>query len=69
PALKKARTSLANPTATANDGLLADLEVQEIAETETREDKRRDVDHFFHLPMIKEVNGKQKKYCRCKICP
>ncbi|KAG6858613.1 hypothetical protein C0995_015311 [Termitomyces sp. Mi166 len=67
--LKKKHISLGNPTAVGDDGFLADINVQPInEEIETREDKRRDIDQFFHQPVTKEVSGKQKKYCICKVC-
>ncbi|KAG6863128.1 hypothetical protein C0993_012772 [Termitomyces sp. T159_Od127] len=67
---KKPRVSLGNPTAVGDNGLLADIDVQTINdEKATREDKRRDIDQFFHQPITKEVGGKEKKYCICKVCP
>ncbi|KAG6871438.1 hypothetical protein C0993_003283, partial [Termitomyces sp. T159_Od127] len=68
--LKKPCILLGNPTAVGNDGLLADINVQSIEEQkEAHEDKQRDVDHFFHKPMTRQVNGKEKRYCLCKVCP
>ncbi|KAG6883164.1 hypothetical protein C0995_012812, partial [Termitomyces sp. Mi166 len=68
--LKKKHVSLGNPTAVDDDGFLADINVQPInEEIETREDKRCDIDQFFHQPVTKEISGKQKKYCICKVCP
>lgn len=47
-----------------------DVDIQKIDENgPSREDKRRDVDHFFKSPVEKSVNGKVKKYCICKLCP
>ncbi|KAG6858716.1 hypothetical protein C0995_014485 [Termitomyces sp. Mi166 len=67
--LKKKHVSLGNPTAVGDDGFLADINVQPInEEIEMCEDKRRDIDQFFHQPVTKEVSGKQKKYCICKVC-
>ncbi|KAG6893926.1 hypothetical protein C0993_012693, partial [Termitomyces sp. T159_Od127] len=68
--LKKLRISLGNPTAVGNDGFLADINIQPIEEEkEKREDKRRDVNHFFHEPSVRQLNGKEKSCCVCKICP
>jgi hypothetical protein len=33
------------------------------------EDKRRDVDQFFHILVEKEIGGKKRKQCTCKLCP
>jgi hypothetical protein len=67
---KKKSTTLGNPQATDVEGLLVDVDVQSINESpSTREDKRQDVDHFFHTAVIKVVNGKSKKYRLCKLCP
>jgi hypothetical protein len=67
---KKTRTSLGNPADIDNEGLLVDVDVQPIHEdVQTREDKRRDIDHFFNPPVSKTVNGNMKKYCSCKLCP
>jgi hypothetical protein len=69
-AKKKKRTTLGNPTATDADGLLLDVDVQEIDERgQTREEKRQDVDQFFHPAVVTVVNGKQRKHCICKLCP
>ncbi|KAG6881043.1 hypothetical protein C0993_003128 [Termitomyces sp. T159_Od127] len=73
PPVKKMRVSLGNPMALGDDGFLADIDVQliqdEEPEAELHEDKRRDIDQFFHQPVMKEIKGKEKKYCICKICP
>ncbi|KAG6883266.1 hypothetical protein C0992_009256, partial [Termitomyces sp. T32_za158] len=67
---KKPRFSLGNPTMVDDDGLLVDVNIQSIEEDkEKREDKRRDIDHFFREPSIRQLNGKEKSYCICKICP
>jgi hypothetical protein len=64
------RASLGNPVAIDADGLLMDVDVQSIDDSPpTREDKRQDVDHFFIAAVLKDVNGKSKKYCACKLCP
>jgi hypothetical protein len=57
--------------ATDADGLLLDVDVQRIDENPapTREDKRQDVDQFFHTAIERDVNGKSKKYRACKLCP
>jgi len=69
-AKKKKHTTLGNPTATDADGLLLDVNIQEINDGgQTRKEKRRDVEQFFHPAVVKLVNGKQKKYCTCKFCP
>ena len=62
--------TLGNPQAIHADGLLIDVDVQPVNDnSSTREDKRQDVDHFFRTAVVKEVNGKSKKYQSCKICP
>jgi hypothetical protein len=67
---KRARASLGNPKEVDDEGLLMDVDVQPIEEdVPSREDKRRDIDHFFQSPVEKSVNGKVKKYCICKLCP
>jgi len=66
---KKKRVTLGNPSAKDADGMLLDINVNLLDETPSREDKRRDIDHFFHVAVLKEVNGKSKKYCGCKLCP
>jgi hypothetical protein len=53
-----------------NAGLLIDVDVQPINDNPTTcEDKQLDVDHFFCAAVVKDVDGKQKKYRRCKLCP
>ncbi|KAG6869575.1 hypothetical protein C0993_006788, partial [Termitomyces sp. T159_Od127] len=58
------RVSLGNPMALGNDGFLADIDVQlirdEEPEAELCEDKRHDIDQFFHQPVTKEIKGKEK---------
>jgi hypothetical protein len=62
--------TLGNPVAVDADGLLMDVDVQSIDDSPpTREDKRQDVDHFFRTAIVKDVNGKSKKYRACKLCP
>ena len=52
------------------DGLLLDVNVQAVKKNlPTCEDKRHNVDQFFHGPAEKEIGGKIKKYCLCKLCP
>jgi hypothetical protein len=62
--------SLGNPTDVDSDGLLTDIVVQPVDDvTPTLEDKRRDIDQFFHPPVLNVVNGRTKKYSCCKLCP
>ena len=66
---KKKIATLGNPQATDVDGLLVDVDVQSINDNpSTCEDKRQDVDHFFDTTVVKDVNGKSKKYRTCKLC-
>ncbi|KAM6501757.1 hypothetical protein JOM56_001734 [Amanita muscaria] len=53
--VKKKRSTLGNPDAKDDQGLLLDVEVQSIEHAPCREDKRRDVDQFFHRPLVREV--------------
>ena len=47
-----------------------DVDVQLVDDSPpTREDKRQDVDNFFHTAIVRDVNGKSKKYRDCKLCP
>ncbi|KAH9977261.1 hypothetical protein BGW80DRAFT_1288254 [Lactifluus volemus] len=63
-------STLGNRTGVGADDLFADVDVQaEGASAPTRQDKRRDVNQFFHPAVTKEINGKTKKYCVCKLCP
>jgi hypothetical protein len=67
---KQTHASLGNPKEVDDEGFLMDVDVQTIDEDPpSREDKRRDVDHFFKSPVEKSVNGKVKRYCICKLCP
>lgn len=67
---KKKCATLGNPQAIDADGLLVDVDVQPVDDSSLmREERRQDVDHFFHAPFTKIVNGKAKKYRKCKICP
>jgi hypothetical protein len=62
--------TLGNPIAKDADGFLLDVDIQSIDDAgSSREDKRRDVDKFFHPSTMNDVNGKQKKYRVCKLCP
>ncbi len=66
---KKKMATLGNPQAVDADGLLVDVDVQQVNDNPTtREDKWQDVDQFFHPSVIKDVNGKSKKYRMCKLC-
>jgi hypothetical protein len=66
---KKKTATLGNPQAVDEDGLLVDVDVQQVNDhPSTREDKRQDVDQFFHPSVVKDVNGKSKKYRTCKLC-
>jgi hypothetical protein len=66
----KKRATLGNPQAIDADGLLLDVDVQSVTDNpSTREDKRQDTDHFFRAAFIKVVNGKEKRYRQCRICP
>jgi hypothetical protein len=67
---KRKSGTLGNPVAVNADGLLVDVDVQSVDDSpSTREDKRQDIDHFFHAAVVKEVGGKSRKYCVCKLCP
>ena len=67
---KNKRATLGNPAATDADGLLMDVDVQSVDNNpSTWEDKRQDVDYFFHATVVKVVNEKSKKYRTCKLCP
>lgn len=67
---KQTRASLGNPMDVDSEGLLVDVCVQPIQEdAPTREDKRRDIDHFFYPAVSKSIDGNTKKYCACKLCP
>ncbi|KAJ6543195.1 hypothetical protein DFH09DRAFT_1391600 [Mycena vulgaris] len=63
------RTS--DPTTVGADEMLADIDVQPIAETSatTKLDPAADVNHFFLKPFIaKGVRGSDKLHRNCKIC-
>ena len=64
-------TSLGNPDAVDADGLLMDVDVQPITEnnTKSREDRTQDIKEFFHPTFEKTVQGKSKKFRKCKKCP
>ncbi|KAG6871412.1 hypothetical protein C0995_004885 [Termitomyces sp. Mi166 len=67
--VKKACMSLKNLTAIDDDGFLTDINIQLITEEiKLCEDKKCDIDQFFYQPVMKNVNGKEKKYCICKVC-
>jgi len=67
---KNKHATLGNPVATDEDGLLMDVDIQSIEDNPvTHEDKRQDVDHFFHNAVVKDVNRKSKKYRACKLYP
>ena len=70
---KKKHSLLGNPGAVNKDGLLLDIDVQDLQVTNkdlpTREDKRHDVDNFFHAPVEKEIGGRKRKLCICKLSP
>ena len=66
---KKKHGSLGNPVAVDDEGLLLDVEVQQTdIGLPTCEEKRHNVDHFFHAPVEKVVGEKKKKLCVCKLC-
>ena len=67
---EKKHGTLGNPIAVDADGLLLDVDVQSVDDSPpTREDKRQDVDQFFYTAITKDVKGKSKRYCTCKLCP
>jgi hypothetical protein len=69
-ASKKTRRSLGNPMDVDSDGLLVDVDVQPIDDSrQSREDKRRDINEFFHPAVAKDIQGIAKKYSTCKLCP
>lgn len=66
---KNARATIGNPTAVDADGLLMDVDVQSVEDNQpAREDKTQDVDQFFYTAVMRDVNGKSKKYRTCKLC-
>jgi hypothetical protein len=67
---KKTHGSLGNPVDVDSDGLLIDVDVQPIDDIgQSREDKRRDINEFFHPAVVKVINGASKKFSTCKLCP
>jgi hypothetical protein len=61
---------LGNSADIDSDGFLTDVVVQPVNEdTPAYEDKRCDIIQFFHPAVLKDVNGKMKKYSSCKLCP
>lgn len=67
---KNKSATLGNPQATDANSLLVDVDIQSVNDNaSSHEDRRQDVDHFFCTAVIKDVNGKSKKYCTCKLCP
>jgi hypothetical protein len=66
----RSKATLGNPTDVDEEGLLLDVEVQQVHEdVRTQGDKRRDIDQFFDPAILKTINSKVKKYCSCKLCP
>jgi hypothetical protein len=67
----KTHATLGNPTDVDEDGLLMDIDVQQVHDDVPTAlgDRRWDIDHFFNPPILKTVNGHVKKYCGCKLCP
>lgn len=56
---KEKKTTLGNPQNINTDGLLVDIDVQEVNDTpSTHEDKQQNMDHFFCAAIVKEVIGK-----------
>ena len=53
------------------DGILADIDVQSIANSgPTREDKTHDIDEFFGKPFkCTGANSTVKKHRKCKVFP
>jgi hypothetical protein len=68
---KRKSSTLGNPLDTDADGLLVDVDVQSINDgvPSMREDKRQDVDRFFHVAIVQMIKGKSKKYRTCRLCP
>jgi hypothetical protein len=52
------------------NGILADVDVQSIAEvTSAREGRTADIEQFFSTPYDHQgLNGATKKHRKCKIC-
>ena len=67
-AAKKTRKSLGNPIDVDSNGLLIDIDIQPIDDSrQSFEDKRRDINEFFHPAVVKIINGRAKKYSTCKL--
>lgn len=73
---KKTRTTLRTAVAPEQEavdesGILADIDVQSIAETtSTREGRTADIEEFFSTPYDHQgAGGAIKKHRKCKICP
>jgi len=72
---KKSRASAISPEQEVaivdEDGILADIDVQSVAESgSTRESKTIDINWFFSAPYDHQgANGKVTKHRKCKICP
>ena len=63
------RGSLGNPVDVDSDGLLIDIDIQPIDDIgQSHEDKRRDINEFFHPAISKVIQGVTKKYSICKLC-
>ncbi|KAI9459816.1 hypothetical protein F5148DRAFT_1150803 [Russula earlei] len=57
----KKSVTLGNPQAINADGLLMDVDVQPVNDSSSmHEDKHQDVNNFFQMAVVKEVNGKSK---------
>lgn len=60
---------LGNPVEIDGNGLLIDVDVQQIDDSkQSCEDKRCDINEFFHPAFVKEIQGLMKKYSTCKLC-
>jgi hypothetical protein len=67
---KKKSATLGNPQVTNADSLLINVDVQLVNDNPSMcEDKQQDVDHFFRPAVVKDMNGKSKKFRACKLCP
>jgi hypothetical protein len=66
----KQHTILDNPDAVDSDGFLQDIDVQSIVEDNIKscDDPTLDIKEFFHPYFDKTINGKSKKYRKCKKC-
>jgi hypothetical protein len=66
---KKKCVTLSNLVDEDKDDFLLNIDVQSIhKDAPTQEDKWCDVNEFFHATIMKDINGKMKKYCTCKLC-